>query len=128
MSILAVVCESVGAVTVVFYLFLIGIIVYYRKDDFNTSFYKLFISLAISDVLQRIVSQLVDFFPYDGVLSSVYASDFGGFIAVFGQFLNHFAGYAESFGHVLLALNRFTAMKYPIGYEAVHISYCDIYN
>lgn len=38
---------------------------------------------------------------------------------MFGLYLNTFAAIAEACGHLLIAMNRFTAMKYLLKYEKV---------
>ncbi len=118
MLLLAIICKSIGAFTIVIYSALIAFLIAYRRQ-FNTSFYKIFISLGVADILQRIVTELFIFFPIDGVLSAFFATQSIGFIPVFGMYTNHFVGIAEAIGHLMMATNRFTALNYPFQYATV---------
>jgi hypothetical protein len=106
-------------VAVVVYIFLIAILIYYRKKDFHSSFFKLFIALGISDILNRTFSGFFVFFALDGIFPSLFASNLTGFFPVFGLFGNDMFEIAQAFSHVLLSFNRFTAMKYPMQHEHV---------
>jgi hypothetical protein len=118
MSTLAVICNSIGAFTIVIYSLLIAFLIAYRHK-FNTSFYKIFISLGVADILQRIFVGVFFFFPTDGVLTAFFESNLTGFVPVFGLYMNRFIGISEAFGHLLMAVNRYTALKYPIQYATV---------
>ncbi len=60
MSPLTIICKSIGAFTIVIYSLLIAFLIAYRRQ-FNTSFLKIFTSLGIADILQRIVTELFIF-------------------------------------------------------------------
>ncbi len=118
MSTLAVICTSIGAFTIVIYSLLIAFLIAYRHQ-FNSSFFKIFISLGVADIFQRIVTAFFLFFPYDGLFSAFFATQSTGFIPVFGLYMNHFISFSEAFGHLMMAANRYTALKYPLQYATV---------
>jgi hypothetical protein len=121
MSTIAVICTSIGAFTIVIYSVLIAFLIAYRHQ-FNSSFYKIFISLGIADILQRIFTEFFLFFPYDGVLTAFFESNLTGFVPVFGFYMIRFMQIAEALGHLLMAANRFTAMKYPFQFATVRFA------
>jgi hypothetical protein len=53
------------------------------------------------------------------VLTAFFESNLTGFIPVFGLYMNRFIGIAEAFGHLLMAVNRYTAIKYLVQYDTV---------
>jgi hypothetical protein len=120
--------DAIGAISLIFYALLIGFLLRHRKE-FNSSFYKMFISLSLANMFQRIITGFFLLFPYDGFFPALFASNFDGFLPVFAYFLNHWAGVSQAFGHLVMAINRWSAMKYPFEYESVsarHVSL--IYN
>jgi hypothetical protein len=121
MSTLAVICKSIGAFTIVIYSLLIAFLIVYRHQ-FNSSFFKIFISLGVADIFERIFTEFFLFFPYDGVLTPFFSVHLTGFIPVFGLYMNRFIGIAEAFGHLLMAANRYTALKYLVQYETVRFA------
>jgi hypothetical protein len=115
---LDVICYSIGAFTIVMYSALIAFLIVYRHQ-FNTAFYKIFISLGVADILNRIFIALFLFFPSDGILPDFFAAYSIGFVPVFGLYSNRVISFSEAFGHLLMAANRYTALKYPVQYTTV---------
>ncbi len=121
MSTVAVICISIEAVTIVIYSALIAFLIVYRHQ-FNSSFFKIFISLGVADIFQQIFTEFFFFFPSDGVFSEFFSVNLTGFIPLFGVYMNRFMSIAEAFGHLLMAVNRYTALKYPVQYATVRFA------
>jgi hypothetical protein len=45
-------------------------------------------------------------------------------------YMNHFISFSEAFGHLMMAANRYTALKYPLQYATVRFVWhiCTFFN
>lgn len=116
----------IGTISLFLYIFLIVSLIYFRhrnsEIDFRSSFYSIFISVGIADCIQRIFNEYSTNLPFDSSLQYFYLNVSNGndhVLPKIGTFTEYFCGYAQYFGHLLVSINRFTAMSYPLKHEKV---------
>jgi hypothetical protein len=120
----------IGAISMSLYIFLLASIIYFRRrkeSDFCSSFFTIFISLAIADIGARITNQIFTILPYDANLQQFYltaGNANGAFLAKYAKFSTYSFAYIQSLGHLLVAINRYTALSRPVDYDHVRIEYC----
>jgi hypothetical protein len=117
----------IGAISMAIYIFVLLSIIHFRRrneSDFCSSFFTIFISLGVADILSRIMSQLFTILPYDSNIQQFYLSAGNAdndLLAKFAIFVTFFPGYAQYFGHLLISINRFTALSFPFTQEKVYV-------
>jgi len=116
----------IGTISMFLYIFLIAALLHFRvrrrEIEYRSSFFTIFISLGAADILQRVTSQFSFTLPFDPNLQAFYlavGNSNAHLLAKFGIFLANFLQFAQFGGHLLVSLNRYTAMSYPIKHEMV---------
>jgi hypothetical protein len=90
------------------------------ETEFRSSFFTIFISIGIADICQRFVSEFCTILPFDAYLQTFYLTTANNnSIAKIGLFMSYFLGYTQYIGHLLISINRYTAMSYPITHDKV---------
>jgi multisubunit Na+/H+ antiporter MnhB subunit len=116
----------VGAISMILYIFVLASIIHFRRRneaDFCSAFFAIFISLGVADILSRISSQLFTILPYDSNLQQFYLSAGNAdndLLAKFANFATTYTGCAQYFGHLLISINRFTALSFPFAQKQVY--------
>jgi multisubunit Na+/H+ antiporter MnhB subunit len=119
----------VGAISMIVYIFVLSSIIHFRRRnevDFCSSFFAIFISLGVADILSRIMSQLFILLPYDSDLQQFYLSAGNAdnnLLARFANFATTFPGCVQYIGHLLISINRFTVLSFPFAQKKVYHVY-----
>jgi hypothetical protein len=119
----------VGTISMILYSFVLASIIHFRRRnevDFCSAFFSIYISLGVADILSRIMSQLFILLPYDSTLQQFYLSTGNAdndLLAKFANFANTYTGGVQYMGHLLISINRFTALTFPFAQQEVYYVY-----
>jgi hypothetical protein len=109
-----------GYVSFFFYLFLMAVILRYRKSDgLKSSFFKIWISLGIADCLHFLESYFLMRMPLLGFFTGFYKSNETGLVPKCTLMGTYYFFFVQLFGNLLFALNRFTAATKLTKHEIV---------
>jgi hypothetical protein len=96
-----------------------------REIEYRSSFFAIFISLGAADIIQRVSSEFTATLLSDPNLQTFYLTIGNAnnhLFAKFCVFLVNFLGVAQCAGNLLISLNRYTAISYPIKHVTVCIN------
>lgn len=115
----------IGTISMLLYTFLIVALLNFRRcneKEYLSSFFSIFISLGVADIASRITAQFTLFLRFDPSLANFYLTVGNAnahILAKLANFLLNFLGNAQFGGHLLVSINRYTAMSFPLKYEKV---------
>ncbi len=116
----------IGTISMSLYIFLIAALLHFRvrcrEIEYRSSFFAIFISLGVADIIQRVSSEFTVTLTFDPNLQTFYLTVGNAnnhLLAKFCVFLQNFLGVVQCAGSLLISLNRYTAISYPIKHATV---------
>ncbi|KAH7712641.1 SRV-1 protein [Aphelenchoides avenae] len=106
---------AVDVVALTFHLSVIVLLVYNirrRTSAFRQGFYVLFIAVSLTDWLYVMNSWIYIRFPFLGLFLDFYVNKWP--LATFLAGISSYCCYFQPFGHLALAVNRFSAFYMPV--------------
>lgn len=111
-----------AVLSLVLYIAIIVLLLLRRKQkNFDSAFYKIFISLGLVDILQLINSYITLRCPIIGLFPTLYSSGFATWLAKYACFAVWYFIFGQFIGNMLLGINRYTTFKRLQSNESVKI-------